>query len=345
MDPIAHSLVGAGLAELGLKRATRYATTTLVIGANLPDIDVVTHAWGEDAMLLHRRGWTHGVLAMIVLPILLTACVVGWHHLRAREGPAPRVGWLLALSAVAIASHPFLDWLNTYGVRLLMPFDGRWFYGDALFILDAWLWLLPGAAVFLARSASRRALVAWGVLAAVTSVPTLLGPGVTLAVKASWIVGLGALVLLRWSHFERTERLARVLFAIVVAHIGTALALTAQARGVAAAYFRERGLAVEQLAVIPQPGAPLRREVVGVTADAYHFVAVSPFAPPLEAEPPLARGPMDATVEAALDEVPGYANWLRLPAVTVNPDTVIVRDVRYDRGGPPRGIGRADIPL
>ncbi len=29
-----------------------------------------------------------------------------------------------------------MDWLNSYGVRLLMPFSNRWFYGDALYIVD-----------------------------------------------------------------------------------------------------------------------------------------------------------------------------------------------------------------
>jgi len=41
MDPIAHTLFGAALAESGLKNRSRYATATLLIGANLPDIDVV----------------------------------------------------------------------------------------------------------------------------------------------------------------------------------------------------------------------------------------------------------------------------------------------------------------
>jgi hypothetical protein len=41
------------------------------------------------------------------------------------------VGWI---------SHPLLDLLNTYGIRLLMPFSERWFYGDTLFIIDVWLW-------------------------------------------------------------------------------------------------------------------------------------------------------------------------------------------------------------
>jgi len=36
-------------------------------------------------------------------------------------------------------------------VRLLTPFDWRWFYGDAVFIVDPWLWLVLGAGVWLAR--------------------------------------------------------------------------------------------------------------------------------------------------------------------------------------------------
>ena len=31
--------------------------------------------------------------------------------------------------------------MNSYGVRLLMPFSDRWFYGDALYIVDPWLYL------------------------------------------------------------------------------------------------------------------------------------------------------------------------------------------------------------
>ena len=37
-----------------------------------------------------------------------------------------------------------MDVLNSYGVRLLMPFSGRWFYGDALYIVDPWLYLAAG---------------------------------------------------------------------------------------------------------------------------------------------------------------------------------------------------------
>ena len=35
-----------------------------------------------------------------------------------------------------------MDLLNSYGVRLLMPFSDRWFYGDALYIVDPFLYVV-----------------------------------------------------------------------------------------------------------------------------------------------------------------------------------------------------------
>ena len=60
--------------------------------------------------------------------------------------------WLLILSFIAILTHPSLDWLNNYGVRLLMPVSDRWFYGDAVFIVDPWLWGILAAGVMLASA-------------------------------------------------------------------------------------------------------------------------------------------------------------------------------------------------
>lgn len=161
MDNITHTLVGLALAESGLKHRTRFASATLLLGANLPDIDGFMYFFGSGTdALAFRRGWTHGVLAMAVFPLLLTALILGWGRLRGRGDAAPQrtdPGWLLALAALGIMSHPLLDLLNTYGVRLLMPFSGRWFYGDALFIIDPWLWLALGAGVILTRRRARRA--------------------------------------------------------------------------------------------------------------------------------------------------------------------------------------------
>ena len=151
MDNLTHTLVGLTLAESGLKRTSRLATTTLVIAANLPDVDGLSYLFGGSTTgLTFRRGWTHGVLAMFVLPLLLVAVLLGWERLR-RQPPGSRAGWLLVLAAIGVWSHPLLDLLNTYGVRLLMPFSSRWFYGDALFIIDPWVWLTLLLGVALAR--------------------------------------------------------------------------------------------------------------------------------------------------------------------------------------------------
>ena len=92
---------------------------------------------------------------MAVLPLLLAWMMRQIDRIRCRRARAATpvaLGRLLGLSYVAVLTHLALDWMNTYGIRLLMPFDGRWFYGDALFIVDPWVWLLLGLSVGLAYS-------------------------------------------------------------------------------------------------------------------------------------------------------------------------------------------------
>lgn len=141
MDPVTHTLTGAALGQAGLKRRTALAWPALLIGANLPDVDVLALFASDAQALAFRRGWTHGVLAMVLLPLLLTGALLLWGKIRRRaHGDRVRPGPLLLISAVAVWSHPLLDWLNIYGIRLGMPFSQRWFYGDALFIVDPWVW-------------------------------------------------------------------------------------------------------------------------------------------------------------------------------------------------------------
>ena len=118
---------------------------------------MVAFFFGPEADLAFRRGWTHGVLALLLWPFVLTGAMmlVDRAVRRARRATLPSglvPGQLLLLSAIGILSHPILDTLNTYGLRWLMPFSGRWYYGDTLFIVDPWLWLVLGAGVMLTRA-------------------------------------------------------------------------------------------------------------------------------------------------------------------------------------------------
>ena len=158
MDNLTHSLVGAVLGQAGLKRTTGLAMPALIIGANLPDVDAACFFWLEGTEhLAFRRGITHGPPALLLLPLVLAGLLWGWDRWQTQRGTRPegrlpvRFGWLYAMAFIGCLSHPFFDWLNVYGIRLLEPFSSQWFYGDTLFIIDPWLWALLIGAVWWSR--------------------------------------------------------------------------------------------------------------------------------------------------------------------------------------------------
>jgi inner membrane protein len=161
--------MGAALGGAGLRRRTRFGSAALMIAANVPDVDVLVFATGVPAVSF-RRGWTHGVVGQLVLPIVvvaLFAAVNRWRPpSRGDKGPPFHLGWLVVLAYAGLYSHLALDLLNNYGVRVLAPLDWRWFYGDAVFIVDPWLWLVLGVSVWLARR-QRVAAARWALVAAV----------------------------------------------------------------------------------------------------------------------------------------------------------------------------------
>lgn len=147
MDNLTHGLTGALMGQMGLKKKTGLGLAALVLGANLPDIDVVGLLWLDSTEALgFRRGITHGPIGVALLPIGLAALLWGfdrWQDSRGRrpEGRDPvSFKWLYVLGLIGAISHSLMDWLNVYGVRFLYPFDKSWYYGDTLFIIDVWLW-------------------------------------------------------------------------------------------------------------------------------------------------------------------------------------------------------------
>ena len=366
MDPLAHTLVGAALAEtrLGSVGRTTLAGPALILGANAPDIDAVTMFLGRDVSLGFRRGWTHGALAMVALPLVLTGlllladrAVAAW---RGRE-PRARAGPLLALSTLAVLSHPALDWLNTYGVRFLMPFDGTWYYGDALFIVDPWVWLLAATPVVLAHSASRASAAGWIVLGiAATSLITGF-EGAPAPARLLWCAGVAAIVWLRFS--GRWERhlpgVAAACAAVLVAYAAVMAAASAAAERQVEALLHARSLSGEagpsaplQVLASPAPANPWRRDIIVADGAHYHFLELDWLAdPPLRAVGgSIPRGKRDAVVEAALTapHVRGLATWMRFPAFDVEETgdgyRVSISDVRYARR-PGGGFGATVVEL
>lgn len=166
MDNLTHSLVGAVLGQMGLKKKTGLAMPTLIVAANLPDIDAACTVYGQLSLSM-RRGITHGPIALILLPILLWASMIAFDRWQTKRGKRPEnrlpihKGWLLALAYIGCLSHPALDWLNNYGIRLLEPFSPRWFYGDSIFIIDLWIWIALGLSIWLSLRRERAKVAAW----------------------------------------------------------------------------------------------------------------------------------------------------------------------------------------
>ena len=64
MDNLCHTLVGAALAETGLKRRTRLGAATLMIGANFPDVDVATVPFGRAIGMRRGTRWCRSIASV-----------------------------------------------------------------------------------------------------------------------------------------------------------------------------------------------------------------------------------------------------------------------------------------
>jgi inner membrane protein len=191
LDNVCHALVGAACVRARVAAPARLGLMTSVIAANLPDLDVLVFA-SDVPLVAFRRGWTHGVLAQAVMPAALAGLM--FVAAKRRSGSAEKValGPLILLSYLGVVLHVFMDYLNNYGVRFLMPFSGRWFYGDSLFIVDPWLWILFGTAVVVG---GRNRVRAARILIAVAAAYILIMMGSARAAKSivadAWLRGTG----------------------------------------------------------------------------------------------------------------------------------------------------------
>ncbi len=366
MDPIAHTLFGATMAEAGLKRKTALATATLIIGANIPDVDALAMFVSNDYALLVRRGWTHGILALLIWPFLLTGMMLGIDRLiekrllrkgKKREGPPMRPLVLLGIASLGVLSHPLLDWLNTYGVRLLMPFDDTWFYGDTLFIIDPWFWLLAGAGVVLARSESWKSISGWILLGTASTALVVSADVVPLAMKTIWLVGIACIIIVRWSgrYQGATQPIALVLLSALLLYIGFMIAGSALTTKHARAHFSEKGIVVNQIMANPLPARTLLRTGVAASDTHYYRFVINwtrPGSFKLIGDPTLIEEPNEV-VQAAIStqEVRGLMNWIRFPFYESRKlDSgwqVIIRDLRFVEPDQDTaiGIGMAIVEL
>ena len=224
MDNVTHALAGLLLADgacmLAAKRLGRRpsaplrATATVlgVVAAEFPDSDLLYSGpvvgMGKLGYLLHHRGHTHTVVWAVVGALVLWWLAERWWHRLERRGGDPAAAdrvmarrVLPAIAMIGTLSHLVLDWTNSYGVHPFWPFDNRWFHGDAVFIVEPWLWVVAIPALW------------WGPRSPFGR--RLLGVCLLLILAASWGLGevpvvlagllTGASVLLVVGYRQRTD--------------------------------------------------------------------------------------------------------------------------------------------
>jgi inner membrane protein len=296
MDPVCHSLAGLTMGQAGLRRRTPLALPTLILAANAPDIDVITMAT-TDVWMYYRRGWTHGPIAMVALPLVLTGQMVAWDRFvrqRRRPGAPPaRPGALLWLAVLGTLSHPLLDYMNSFGIRLLMPFSTTWFYGDALYIVDPWLFAILG--------------------------------------------GGAALAFLRWRRPDGGVPAARRALLVATVYIAAMFLSGQWARQEVQAGLTRAGRAEARFMVTPVIANPLRREVLIDLGDRYEkgFVDFTPAPRFRPAGYGIEKRDTDPMARAAAQSPLGvqYLSWARFPFFvverTLTPPRVQLNDARY----------------
>ena len=133
MDPLTHTATGLFLSRAGLNRWTPRATAVMLLAANAPDVDIVTLSGGSLSYLHWHRNITHSLVAIPVMALVVVALV--------RLAGRKPLSWPGAFAAalVGVASHLLLDWTNSYGVRLFVPFSDRWLRLDLTSLFDPWI--------------------------------------------------------------------------------------------------------------------------------------------------------------------------------------------------------------
>lgn len=137
MDNLTHTLTAIAISQTGLNRKTRFATVTLILAGNAPDIDILSGLKGSIAYLKYHRGITHSFVGIIALALIIWG-LVWWLGKRVKPKPGLPLnsGWLLLAALLGTGSHLLLDFTNAYGVRPFLPFSGRWYAWDIMFIVD-----------------------------------------------------------------------------------------------------------------------------------------------------------------------------------------------------------------
>jgi inner membrane protein len=122
LDIVTQTVLGAAVGEVVLgKKAGNKAIMWGAVGGLIPDLDVlITPFFNEVDGLFVHRGFSHSIVFAFLLAPLL-----GWlvHRIHRKKMSITKFEWVKLIFWSAF-THPFLDYLTTYGTGAFLPFSG-----------------------------------------------------------------------------------------------------------------------------------------------------------------------------------------------------------------------------
>ncbi len=272
MDNISHSLISIAVAATvsckSSPKVRKAAIWTAILAGNLPDIDVVTTIMANHAKLvylLHHRGHTHTIL-YVLLTGLLIGLVAAWILKKADstvEKGATKTLVIIAISCSGL--HLFMDWWNIYGIHPFYPFNNKWYYGDAIFIVEPLIWVsLAPFCFFLSKLWRYRALSLFLPTAAVILLAMLVSP------VSAFTVGLIFIVTFLWE-WKIPSHHPSILICIVSILVFFAGAQVAK-RTLTSEPTIPAGATLLETAVSPAPANPFCWRIYGISLDGNDYV-------------------------------------------------------------------------
>ena len=171
MDLVTQTALGAAVGEMVLgRKAGNKAIMWGAVGGLIPDLDVLVSPFFSevDGLFVHR-GFSHSLIfAFLVAPLL------GWliHRIHDKKMNISRREWI-TLVFWAVFTHPFLDYLTTYGTGAFLPFNNYRVEFSTIAIVDVFYTLPFLLVLIIIPFINRTALIRRRIIMVMFSVTSL----------------------------------------------------------------------------------------------------------------------------------------------------------------------------